>query len=147
MDLLIRFFERDRFARHLGIEILEHGEGTARAKLELTTDHLNSVGSAHGGIISSLADTAFSVASNSHRTVSVAIQSCISYFKAVNSGALYADAREVSFHQKLATYLVDVTDEDGSLVAQFHGTVYRKSESIEKLLASTPSVEGYSTNT
>ena len=134
MDVMERFIERDLFTRHLGIEILEQGEGYAKAKLEIKKNHLNSVDTVHGGLVFSLADAAFSVASNSRRTVSVAIQASISYFKAVSSGALYAAARDVSLQQKLATYLVEVTDEGGGLVALFQGTVYRKSATLEEVL-------------
>jgi acyl-CoA thioesterase len=129
-----RFVDQDRFARYLGAEILEWSEGSARARLTLTQDHLNSVNIVHGGVLFSLADSAFSVASNSHGTVAVAIQVCISYFKAVSSGTLYAQAREVSRTPKLATYSIEVTDDAGSVLALFQGTVYRKSTPIEGVM-------------
>jgi acyl-CoA thioesterase len=129
-----RFVAQDRYARYLGVEICEWGEGTARAKLELNKNHLNSVNTVHGGVLFSLADSAFSVASNSHGTVAVAIQVCISYFKAVSSGTLYAEAKEVSRNPKLATYLIEVTDDTGFLVGLFQGTVYRKSAGIEEVI-------------
>ena len=125
MEAMKRFVDQDRFARYLGAEILEWSEGSARARLTLTQDHLNSVNTVHGGVLFSLADSAFSVASNSHGTVAVAIQVCISYFKAVCSGTLYAQAREVSRTPKLATYSIEVTDDAGSMLALFQGTVYR----------------------
>jgi acyl-CoA thioesterase len=130
-----RFIDQDLYARYLGVEICQWGEGTAKAKLELNKNHLNSVNTVHGGVLFSLADSAFSVASNSHGTVAVAIQVCISYFKAVSSGTLYAEAREVSRNPKLATYLIEVTDDAGSLLGLFQGTVYRKSARIEEVIA------------
>ena len=78
--------------------------------------------------------SAFSVASNSHGTVAVAIQVCISYFKAVSSGTLYAKAKEVTRNPKLASYLIEVTDDTGSLLALFQGTVYRKSARINEVV-------------
>jgi acyl-CoA thioesterase len=122
-----RFIERDLFARHLGIEVLEHGPGYAKARLQINRNHLNSVETVHGGAVFSLADAAFSVASNSHGVVSVAIQAGISYFKAVSAGCLEAVAREVALNPKLATYVIEVRDGSGSLIAMFQGTVYRKS--------------------
>ncbi|UCF95836.1 MAG: hotdog fold thioesterase [Spirochaetaceae bacterium] len=129
-----RFIDQDLYARYLGVEICQWGEGYATAKLELNKNHLNSVNTVHGGVIFSLADSAFSVASNSRGTVAVAIQVCISYFKAVSSGTLYAAAREVSLNPKLATYLIEVTDDNGSLLGLFQGTVYRKSARVEELV-------------
>jgi acyl-CoA thioesterase len=129
-----RFIDQDLYAHYLGVEILQWNEGYAKARLELNNNHLNSVHTVHGGVLFSLADSAFSVASNSHGTVAVAIQVCISYFKAVSGGTLYAEAREVSRNPKLATYLIEVTDDSGSLLALFQGTVYRKSARVEELI-------------
>lgn len=134
MEAMKRFVAQDRYARYLGAEILEWSEGYAKAKLELNENHLNSVNTAHGGVLFSLADSAFSVASNSHGNVAVAIQVCISYFKAVSNGTLFAEAREVSRTAKLATYAIEVTDGTGSLLALFQGTVYRKSARLEEVL-------------
>ena len=134
MDVMERFIDQDRYAQYLGVEICEWSEGYAKAKLELDRNHLNSVNTVHGGVLFSLADSAFSVASNSHGTVAVAIQVCISYFKAVSGGTLYAEAREVSRNPKLATYLIEVSDDTGSLLGIFQGTVYRKSARIEEVI-------------
>ena len=134
MDIMESFIDQDRYAHYLGVEICQWGEETARAKLVLKEHHLNSVNTVHGGVIFSLADSAFSVASNSHGTVAVAIQVCISYFRAVSGGTLYAEAREVSRNPKLATYMIEVTDDSGSLLGVFQGTVYRKSARIEEVL-------------
>jgi acyl-CoA thioesterase len=134
VDLLSKFVKNDRFAKHLGVEMLEYSPGRAKAKMALQGHHLNSAGTAHGGAIFSLADAVFSAASNSHETLAVAINVSISFFKAAKTGTLYAEGREVSLNPKLATYLIDVTDEEGNQIALFQGTVYRKKESIGELL-------------
>ena len=134
MESMKRFIERDLFARHLGIEIPEHGPGYAKARLELARHHLNSVGTVHGGVVFSLADAAFSVASNSRGAVSVAISASISFFRAVSGGTLYAVAREVALSPKLATYSIEVRDGSEAPIALFQGTVYRKTAKVEELL-------------
>jgi acyl-CoA thioesterase len=134
MDQVQRFIDADRFAKHLGIEMLEFSRGRAKAKMTLGDHHRNSAGTVHGGAIFSLADAVFSVASNSHGTLAMAINVSISFFKAARSGTLYAEGREISFNPKLATYLIDVKDEAGSAIALFQGTVYRKKESLEEVL-------------
>jgi len=131
MSTLKEFSKRDNYAALSGITLLEVSEGRARAMMELTEKHLNGFGSVHGGAIFTLADFAFGVASNSHGTVSVAINSSISYFKAASSGILYAEAREVSFHPKLASYAIDVTNEENELIASFQGMVYRKRDKLQ----------------
>jgi acyl-CoA thioesterase len=134
MDILKKFVDKDQFAKHLDIEMLEYGGGMAKARMALKNHHLNSAGTVHGGAIFALADAVFSVASNSHGTLAMAINVSISFFKAVKNGTLTAEGREVSFNPKLATYLIDVKDEAGNAVALFQGTVYRKKESIEEIV-------------
>lgn len=130
MDAMKKFVEKDHFAKHLGVEMLEYSAGKAKARMELKSYHLNSAGTAHGGAIFSLADAVFSVASNSHGSLAMAINVSISFFKSAKSGMLIAEGREVSLNPKLATYLIDVKDEAGNAIALFQGTVYRKKESI-----------------
>ncbi len=134
MEEMEKFFANDLLARHLGIEMLEHSEGRARARMEITSHHLNSAGILHGGATFALADTVFAVASNSHGTLAVAINASVSFFKAVRSGTIFAEAEEVTINPKLATYLIKVQDEEGAAVALFQGTVYRKKERLSDLL-------------
>jgi len=135
MDTLKKFVQNDHFAHHLGVEMLEYGNGRARAKMTLQKHHLNSAGMTHGGAIFSLADAVFSAASNSHGTLAVAINVSISFFKAVKEGDLFAEGREISRNPKLATYIIDVTDGQGNAIALFQGTVYRKKERLADILS------------
>ena len=131
MEVVKKFFENDRFADHVGIELMEVSKGRATAKMVIKEHHLNGVNLAHGGAIFSLADLAFAVASNSHKTVALSINVSISYLKAsVVGDTLIAEANEVSLNPKLATYEVRVTDETNDLIAIFLGTVYRKKVTI-----------------
>ena len=124
------FFQKDTYAELTGIKLLDVSEGRAKAMLAVTENHLNSAGTVHGGVIFTLADFAFEVASNSYGTLAVAINAQISFFKAVSAGVLYADAKEVSLHPKLASYTIDVTNENGELIASFQGMVYRKKDML-----------------
>ncbi|OEF95719.1 PaaI family thioesterase [Desulfuribacillus alkaliarsenatis] len=114
------------YARHLGVQLLEHAPGYAKGKLELKPYLMNSLGIAHGGAIFSLADCIFAIASNSHEGSALGINVNIAYFKALREGTLYAEAKEVSLTSKLAHYLVHITNEKGEQIALFSGTVYRK---------------------
>jgi len=134
MDDIKRFLENDRFAKHLGIEMLEYGQGRAKARMEVKQHHLNSAGMLHGGAIFALADAVFSAASNSHGTLAVAINVSISYFKAVKSGVLIAEADEASINPRLATYSITVIDDKGNKIALFQGTVYRKKDLIADVI-------------
>jgi acyl-CoA thioesterase len=126
MDDTTRFFEADIFARQTGIELVEVSPGRARVRMEIGEQHLNSHRTVHGGAIFTLADTAFALASNSHGVPAAAINAHISYITAARSGILYADAEEFARNPKLASYTVQVTDENGAKIAIFQGMVYRK---------------------
>ena len=130
MEAVKNFFKNDTFAEHVGIELLEVSKGRAKAKMEIKDHHLNGVNIAHGGAIFSLADLAFAVASNSHKTIALAINASISFLKAVSGGTLFAEAKEVSLNPKLATYEIRVTDQSDDVIALFQGTVYRKKDKI-----------------
>ncbi len=130
MNDINKYLKSDLFAKELGIELLSVKEGKAKVKMKITQNHLNSAGTVHGGAIFALADFAFEAASNSYGTLALGINVSISYFKAVSSGILYAEAKEISFNPKLATYLIDITNERGDIIALFQGTVYRKKDKL-----------------
>ena len=131
MKTLNEFLQGDRFAQRCGIELVSIGSGQAVTRMRLEPWHANAVGVAQGGAIFTLADYAFAAASNTHGTVAVGINVSITYLKAVTTGILTAEAREVARHPKLATYTVNVTDQTGELVAIFQGLVYRKNQTID----------------
>ena len=76
MEQIRQHMEHDPFARFLGIELLELGEGYSRVALTVQDHMLNFHGLPHGGVIFSLADAAFAAACNSHGQVAVALNGC-----------------------------------------------------------------------
>ena len=131
IDKIRKHFKKDRYATLTGIELLEASTGSARAKLEISEKHLNSVDTVHGGVIFTLADFVFAVASNSYGTIAMGINANISFYKTITEGTLIAEAKEVSFHKKLASYNIKITNEKNELVADFNGMVYRKEDNIK----------------
>ncbi|MCK5916456.1 MAG: hotdog fold thioesterase [Deltaproteobacteria bacterium] len=131
MEKIREFFKKDRFAAHNDITLVEVRPGFAKAELTISDKHLNGVDITHGGAIFTLADLAFAVASNSHGTVAVGVNATISYLKATRKGTLTAEAREVAINPKLATYEVEVRDQNREMVALFQGTVFRKKTALQ----------------
>lgn len=120
------FLKQDKFAALAGIELTEVGNGYAKARMEITDRHLNGGGVCQGGAIFTLADLAFAAATNSHARLTVSITSNINFFKSESTGVLYAEAREVLNHKRLANCEVKITNEKGELIATFTATGYRK---------------------
>lgn len=123
-----KVLDKDSFAKHNWIELLEVSAGSARAIMRIRPEHLNVHGTVHGGAIFSLADFTFQAASNSHGIPAVAINANIYYFKPGLTGMLTAEAKEVSLSARIAAYNVEVKDDEGATVAVFQGMVYRKKE-------------------
>ena len=65
----------------------------------------------------------------------MAINCSISFFKGIKSGVLTATAREQYLGNRIAGYLMEVTDEHGALVASMQAQVYRTQESLESIMA------------
>ncbi len=136
MEDIRKFFEkRDKFAKYVGIEIVDISPGRAKVKMDIKKHHLNGLNIVHGAVLFTLADYAFAIASNSHGRAAVSINSTMSFLKAVSKGTIYAEAIELSKNPKLATYKVDVVHEEGGLLAVFQGTVYRKKQSLAGILS------------
>jgi len=105
-----------------GVEIEEAWEGYARIRMILRPDMLNGHGIAHGGMIFSLADTAFAYACNSRNLRSVAAQASIVFLDAAREGeTLVAEAEEQALVSRSGVYNVSVRTEDGRAIAEFQG--------------------------
>jgi acyl-CoA thioesterase len=124
-QLVAQLASKDRFARAMGVSLVDGGPGHAAVAMTVREQHLNFNGSCHGGAIFALADAAFGLASNSHGLLAAGIDAHITYQEAANLGdELTANAVEVSRSRKLAVYRIDVTRADGAMISSFTGTVY-----------------------
>jgi acyl-CoA thioesterase len=120
------FLKGDKFALLAGIELLDVGNGYAKARMEIKPEHLNGGGVCQGGAIFTLADLAFAAATNSHARLTFSINSTINFFQSERAGFLYAEAKEVFSHKRLSNCEVTVMNEAGERIATFTGTGYRK---------------------
>ena len=105
------FLQGDKFALLAGVELLETGNGYAKARMLIKPEHLNGGGVCQGGAIFTLADLAFAAATNSHARLTLSITSNINFFKAESKGYLYAEAKEAFSHKRLANCEVRITNE------------------------------------
>ncbi len=121
--------QNDRFARMLGVQLDEVGEGYAKASMVVTEDMQNAVGITQGGATFTLADFAYGVASNSHATVAVSLNAQMSYTRPSKVGErLVATAKEISKTRRTGLYQVEVHNGEGQLIAQFTGNVFRRKD-------------------
>ena len=112
----------DAASRAAGMRIEEIGPGRAVLSQMLRDDQLNGHGTAHGGVLFTLADSAFAFACNSRNRRAVAQHAAITFLSAGKGGErLTAIAREAAVAGRSGTYDVTVTGEDGRTVAIFQG--------------------------
>ncbi|WP_188988377.1 hydroxyphenylacetyl-CoA thioesterase PaaI [Saccharopolyspora thermophila] len=114
-------FDGDRASQALGIELVETGPGLARARMRITEAMVNGHGTAHGGYIFLLADTAFACACNSHGPTTVAARADITFVRPARRGdLLIASAVERTRFGRSGIYDVSVHRGD-DLIAEFRG--------------------------
>jgi acyl-CoA thioesterase len=124
-DRVAVLLEADAYASGLGIELVEVVDEEIVIGLDVTPSHSNFLGVGHGGMVFSLADCAFSLASNSAGADAVAIDTHLVLTAACRPGdRLEARVREISRGRTLGTYRAEVGRGDGRTVALFTGTVY-----------------------
>ncbi len=115
----------DAYARRLGVELVDVQSDAITVGLEVSEAHTNFLGVGHGGMVFSLADCAFSLASNAAGDKAVAIDTHLVLTAATRPGdRLSAVVVETSRGKTLGTYRVDVTRSDGRMVGLFTGTVH-----------------------
>jgi len=119
---------RDAASRGLGIELVEQGEGRAVTRMTVREDMLNGHAMAHGGLIFTLADTAFACACNSFGPVTVASSAGIVFVAPARAGdVLVAEAVLRTRFGRAGLYDVTVRrdggggDGDGDVIAEFRG--------------------------
>ena len=112
----------DRASAAMGMAIVDVDEGSATLTKTVLAEDINGHGICHGGVIFSLADSAFAFACNSRNQATVAQHNTISFIAPARAGdRLTATAREVSLTGRNGLYDVVVTNQDGVMIAQMRG--------------------------
>jgi acyl-CoA thioesterase len=115
-------WEREGPARALGIELRAIAAGRAEIAMTVTQEMLNGHDTAHGGIVFTLADTAFAYACNSANARTVAQSATIAFLSPAKLGeTLIACAERIAEQGRSGSYAVTVRGEDGRVVATFQG--------------------------
>jgi acyl-CoA thioesterase len=116
-------WDGDDASRALGMRLVEQGDGGAVIAMVVRADMLNGYAICHGGLVATLADTAFGVACNSRGVVTLAAGFDISFLEPARLGdELVATAREVVLRGRSGLYDVTVRRaSDGAVLAEMRG--------------------------
>lgn len=117
--------QTDPYANHLGICFDRVEPGFASCSLTIKEYMFNFLNVVHGGLVFSLADAAFSAASNRDHSPSYALDVSGSFLQSAKLGdMLRAEAQLVHATRRTALYRMTVLNGE-DLVATFNGTVYK----------------------
>lgn len=126
-----KMMQEDAFSKWLGIEVIDIREGYSKIKMPLRDEMLNGLGTIHGGIAFSLADSALAFACNNRNNLSVALDTSITFTKATMPGdVLTAEAKELHNGRSTGLYLIAITNQQQQQVALFKGTCFRTGKKL-----------------
>jgi acyl-CoA thioesterase len=112
----------DKASHALGIETEVTGVGAANARMTIRDDMVNGLNACHGGLIFTLADTAFAFACNTYNNQSFAASAQIEFLRPAKPGdELLAIAGEDYRGRRSAYYTVRVQNQREETVALFRG--------------------------
>lgn len=118
-------YPNDHATKALGIAVQSIGPGVAVMTMTVRRDMLNGHQTCHGGMIATLADSAFAFACNSYNELTVASGFSVDLLAPAREGdALTAQAVEVSKAGRTGVYDVEVHNQRGERIAVFRGRSY-----------------------
>jgi acyl-CoA thioesterase len=118
-------FAEDRAAQAMGMTVTEIAPGSATLTMTVREDMLNGHAICHGGLIATLADTAFAYGCNSYDELTVASGFSIDFVAPGRLGdVLTARCTEVSRAGRTGVYDVTVDNQRGERIAVFRGRSY-----------------------
>ena len=118
-------YRRDHASNMLGINVDDIAPGFACCSMTVRQDMVNGHGMCHGGLIFTLADSAFAFACNACNRTTVALGANITFTAPAGLGdVLVATATEQNRTRRTGVYDVKVTTRDGRDIALFRGNAY-----------------------
>ncbi len=118
-------WENDRASKALGMRVVKVSPGAAVLSMTVREDMLNGHDICHGGLVTTLSDSAFAFACNSYNELTVAAGFDVNLMAAARKGdVLTATALEVSKAGRTGVYDITVLNQRGEAVAAFRGRSY-----------------------
>ena len=114
--------KNDRATRAMGMQVVDISPGRATVTMRVREDMLNGHDTCHGGLISTLADSAFAFACNSHGELTVAASITVDFLApGRKDDLLTAQAHEVSKAGRTGLYDCEISNQRGERIAVFRG--------------------------
>ena len=126
-----KMYAADNASKALGIEIEIPEVGAAVALMQVREDMVNGFDICHGGLVFTLADTAFAFACNAYNDVTVAGSGTIEFLRPGYLGdTLRALALEEHRGRRSGLYAVEVLNQHDEFVALFRGRSISRGQNL-----------------
>ncbi|MEW4413555.1 PaaI family thioesterase [Clostridium sp. AN503] len=109
-------------------QILEISPGHSRLAFTIPKGVLNLYGNLHGGAIFALCDTAAGMAAYAYGVANVTQCSSIQFLRGISEGTIYIEANAIHKGRRTVVNQVNITNEDGKLVATANFTMFLTGE-------------------
>lgn len=127
-------FGKDLFSQWLGIELIDIKTNYCLIKMPVKSEMINGLGTVHGGVTFSFADSALAFSSNNTGEAAVALNCYINFTKAARDGdVLTAESILLTDTRKTAVYDITIKNQNDEVVAGFRGTVYKIGKKVTEL--------------
>lgn len=129
---LFEAVQKEPFAKQLSMELVELEDGHSIVAMDYLPEMMdNMYGRTHGGATYALIDEAFETACQTDGTIAVALNVNVTYVSSPKPGCrLRAEAKRFSQTKQTAGFNIQVTDQNGSLIATCQAVAFRTGKPI-----------------
>lgn len=113
----VKMFDSD-FSKHMGLYVIAQSTGYCKVRLDVKKEHMNPIGSVHGGALFTMADEACGIAASTTGGICTTVDSHIEFLNAaIGVEYLTAEAKPKKIGKKIRSFIVEIKDEKDRLIA------------------------------
>ena len=122
---VIEFCHDNSVIDYLGVDIVPTSDGGARLELEVEEQHSNPYNILHGGVLTTMADTAMGAACLMRNKKVVTVSLTLEFMHPVHLGTrIVTDAKVINEGRQILICECNLLDSNGKLFAKAHATFF-----------------------
>ena len=131
-EQVIQFCHENSIIDYLGVDIVPTADGCVRLELEVEEQHGNPYGILHGGVLTTMADTAMGAACLMSNKKVVTVSITLEFMHPVQMGSrIITDAKVLHEGRHIITCECDMVDNYGKVYAKAHAVFYAIAKLID----------------
>ena len=133
LDQVINFCHENTIIDFLGVEIVPTADGCVRLELDVKANHSNPYNILHGGVMTTMADTAMGAACLMYNKKVVTVSMTLEFMHAVPMNTrIITDAKVLNEGRHIFICECNLIDSDNKIYAKAHATFFAISNLIEE---------------